>query len=165
MASPSDPDRLIPLVRALSLAAALDADEAAAVADETLRTMASDPEPGAEETVRRIARRRAEAAGGRRSPLLALPAAAASRAAAPELDLEAVFGDVEPESAGFMLLEAANRLPGRYRIPLLLSLVEGLGPGEIADITGGDADETDATLAAALRLYEREIRFAIGESS
>jgi len=165
VASPTDPDRLIPLVRALSLAAALDANEAAAVADETIRAMAADAEPGAEETVRRIARERAEAQGGQRSPLLALPTDAAARAAGPELDLEAVFGDVEPEVAGFMLLEAANRLPDRYRIPLLLSLVMGLGPGEIADITGGAADETDAMLTAALRLYEREIRFAIGESS
>ena len=163
-------ERLSPLVRALALAAALDADEAAAVADAALRELASrtDPEERitrADETVRNIAKQRAGEQGGRRSPLVDLPGDAAARAAGPELDLEAVFGDIEPDAAGFMLLEAANRLPARYRIPLLLSLVEDLSPAEIADVTGGTAEEAETTLTAAHRLYEREIRFAIRESA
>jgi len=165
-----DPDHLIPLVRTLALAAALDADDAAAVAEAALRELAPLPDPEsrltrADETVRNIAKQRAEEQGGRRSPLVALPGDAAARAAGPELDLEAVFGDIEPEAAGFMLLEAANRIPARYRIPLLLSLVEGLSPAEIADVASGTADEVETTLTAAHRLYEREIRFAVRESA
>lgn len=160
-------EMVLTLVRVLAPAATLDRKEAQAVADRALAALAREidglPDRSAvlartEEIVRRAARR-----DDRRSVLVGLPADAAARLGKGDLDLETVFGDLEPEVAGFMLLEVANRLPARYRIPLLLSHVLGWSAARIASLTGAAVDEVETTLTGALRLFEREARFAVSE--
>lgn len=161
---------MLRVVEVLALATALDVAEADRVAQAALREIGprlaagTDPDETLKEidqAVRRASKEIGDERNGRRSPLVALPAEAAAKVTGPALDLMAVFGEVEPQAAGFMLLEAANRLPVRYRVPLLLSLVKSLPPKEITELTGSPEN----TLSAAYRLYERELRFVLTESA
>jgi DNA-directed RNA polymerase specialized sigma24 family protein len=160
----------LPVVRSLSLAATLEPEAAKAIAADALAALhaafaaAADVAalPGvAAEAVRTAARARIGSGTGRRSYLVALPAEAAERAKGPALDLPGILGDTDPDEAGFMLLEAANRLPVRYRVPFLLTLLEGLPWASVADLTGLSPTELENELMAAHRLFEREFRFAV----
>lgn len=159
----------LPVVKALSLAASLDARSAKAIAEDALKALptafaeveeTSALAGAAAEAVRIAARAHVGSGTGRPSYLVALPAEAADRAKGPALDLPGILEGVDPDEAGFMLLEAANRLPGRYRIPFLLTLLEGLSWADTADLTGMSPTELEKELTAAHRLFEREFRFA-----
>ena len=167
-ATPALCRRLLPVARALALAGTLTDEGAAEVAGAALRRCAerlaeadspSRRLPLLEETVREQLRAFVRKQGGRTTELVAIPAERAAAVRGATVDLEAVFGEFPPPTAARMLLEASGWLPEQYQAVFLLRHLEGLGYGEIAELTGSTAAETGRTVAAARKLYERELVF------
>jgi RNA polymerase sigma-70 factor (ECF subfamily) len=97
---------------------------------------------------------------GRSLQMLRVGADEAKKAGA-SLELRWVFRSLKGEEAALLLLEIAGRLPPNYEAPFLLRHLEGLGPAEIADVTGLPPAEVRTALDGGRRLFEREMRRAI----
>jgi hypothetical protein len=155
----------LPAVRAIALAGTLDPLAARTVTERSLLALRDGlPEvqeaprllPLAEEVTRTEVRKMTRESGGRSAHLLGLSAEAASRPRGPLVHLPDILGDQPPERAAWMLLEAATWLPPHSQVIFLLSYLEGLDYGEIANLSGTSAREVGNAITAARRLYERE---------
>ncbi|MHC4473598.1 MAG: RNA polymerase sigma factor [Planctomycetota bacterium] len=158
----------LPVVHGLALAGTLDPVAAEDVARATLtRLVERLPEvehakqllPLVEELTREQIKEKLRETGGRFTQLTGLPAELAGRAKPPEPDLEEVFGDLPPERAAWMLVEASTFVPAHQQAMFLLRYLEGMSYEEIAEFTGTAVDEVGKALTAARRLYERELLF------
>jgi RNA polymerase sigma-70 factor, ECF subfamily len=97
---------------------------------------------------------------GRSLQMLRVGDKEAKRAGA-SLELRWVFRSLKGEEAALLLLETLHRLPPAYEVPFLLRHLEGMGPAEIAEVTGLGAGEVRTALDGGRRLFERELRHAI----
>jgi DNA-directed RNA polymerase specialized sigma24 family protein len=156
----------LPVVRGLALAGTLDPARAAEVAGRALGRLlgrAGEARDAkrllalAEEITREEVRLDLKGTGGRRAYLLTLADSAAARTAGPGIRLPEVMAGLPAEKTSWMLLEAASFLPTHSQALFLLHYLEGLGYPEIADLAGVSSREVGAAIAAARRLYEREL--------
>jgi RNA polymerase sigma-70 factor (ECF subfamily) len=109
-----------------------------------------------------------EAAGyvrdhGRSMQMLRVGSKEAKKAGA-SLELRWVLKGLNGEDAALVLLEVVGKLPPSYEGPFLLRHLEGMGQGEIADVTGLTAAEVRTALDGGRRLFERELRHRIEEA-
>jgi len=160
--------RYLPAVRGLALAGTMDAEHAATVAKDALGRLLDrldEVEESAraitvvEEETREALLRFVREHGSRSTELVGIPADVAARAAGPKLDLPSLFEEVPPEKSAWMLLEGATYLPDKYETVFLLRYLEGMGYQEIGELVGQSAREVGNTVAAARRLYDRELGF------
>jgi RNA polymerase sigma-70 factor (ECF subfamily) len=84
-----------------------------------------------------------------------------AKKASASLELRWVFRSLKGEDAALLLLEIAGRLPPNYEAPFLLRHLEGMGPAEIAEVTGLPPAEVRTALDGGRRLFEREMRRAM----
>lgn len=159
---------LLPIVRSTALAGTLDpagADEVTRNALARILPRLAEPDADerasaiAEETTREEARAWVKSHGGRTTEIVGLPAEAAAKARGPAVRLADVFGDLPPDRAALMLLEAVGWLPEPYQTVFLLRHLEGLDAPDIAELTGHSTQEVTTSLTAARKLFERELTF------
>lgn len=157
-----------PVFRVLALAGTLDGEGAAEVIRKGLAVFrdrlgeaatARDLLPLAELLAREEIRRWLRRKGGRRSEVVGIPVETARRVRGPTVAFEAAFGDLPPESCAYVLLEAASWLPEAYQAPFLLRYLDNQPVETIAELAGIPVRDVGTSLAAARRLYEREIVF------
>lgn len=161
---------LLPVARTLALAGTLDPAGAEEVTRAALARIlprlaeadaATHPAAVAEETTREEVRAWVKAHGGRTTEIVGLPAEAAAKARGPAVRLAEIFGELPPDRAALMLLEAVNWIPEQYQSIFLLRNLEGLDYAEIADLTGHSPREVAQSLSAARKLFERELTFQL----
>jgi DNA-directed RNA polymerase specialized sigma24 family protein len=158
----------LPAIRCLALAGTLDPEVADEVVTSTMsRLLERLPEvespkrlmPLVEEVTREQIKGKLRETGGRYTQLAGLPAEMAARAKPGEPDLTEIFGELPPDRAAWMLLESTAFIPAHQEVLFLLRHMEGMDYEAIGELTGTSVDEVGKALAAARRLFERELVF------
>lgn len=160
----------LPAARCMALSATRAPDRATIVLERAfprfLERIACADDPSSllgllEESVQEEARGLEAAQGRLPSGTEELPPDVGRRAGRGPVDLAALLGD-QPHALGArLLLEALSRLPPRYRLPLLLRHVEGLGYDEIASVLGVPRTAMGSALAGGRQLFERELGYLL----